>query len=82
MYVAGMPTPPGVVTPANSAEAVVKTASCQLTRRPPTLMSIRIRQELNNQLTTIISANKMAAPPGEVFHELELAQPPQRQGHG
>ena len=80
MYVAGMPTPPGVVTPANSAEAVVKTASRQLTRRPPTLISIRMRQELNNQLTTISSVNKRAAHQERRSRSLNWPNPPSAKG--
>ena len=80
MYVAGMPTPPGVATPANSAEAVVKTASRQLIRRPPTLMSMRIRQELNHQLTTISSVNKRAAHQERRSRSLNWPNPPSAKG--
>jgi len=69
-----------VVTPANSAEAVVKTASRQLTQCPPTLRSIRIRQELNHQLTTMSSVNKMTAHQEKRSRSLNWPNPPSAKG--
>jgi hypothetical protein len=75
-----MPTAPGVVTPANSAEMVVRAASLKLTYRPVAFMRNRVRRALKAQLITISKKNKMAAHQGRRWSSSNCRKPPRKKG--